>query len=304
MARHQGGAPAKHGDDVDREVTDIGGILAVVVSHNGLTKTRATVAALRAQVGRVCIVDNGSDTPSLEVLSDLEELPDVSVIRLGSNRGIGCALNVGVAEARHGACAWVLTMDQDSTIHPGMIEAYGSALAKHPDAVSLSPRIAGFAARRREDAYVVGSAITSGNLVKVAVFDEVGPYNEDLFIDGVDFEFCLRLRRAGHAIHRVPAAVMSHQLGEGRDEVPRLKGFYAEHPPLRRYYMFRNFMYLTERYTLRFPLFILKLAVAHALLMVLIAFHDPRRLASYRGVLKGLSDYCARRIGPYRGRAL
>ena len=75
-------------------------ILAVVVSFNGGTGIRPTVEALLPQVGEVCIVDNGSDAPSLEVLAELERLPGVSVVRLGQNRGVGYALNVGRARAR------------------------------------------------------------------------------------------------------------------------------------------------------------------------------------------------------------
>jgi rhamnosyltransferase len=286
-----------------RRLAPVGGdVLAVVVSYNGLATTRETVLTLREQVGRVHIVDNGSDGPSLAILTELEDVPGVSVARQGDNRGIGQALNLGVARARELGCEWLLTMDQDSTIHPGMIDAFRAAVREHPEAVSLSPRVAGSRGRREEGVRVVGSAMTSGNLVRVSVYEQVGGYDEAFFIDGVDFEFCLRLRRAGHSIHRVPAAVMTHRLGVDRADLTRLGGFYAEHPPLRRYYMFRNFMYLAERYVRRFPFFILKLATAHAVLMLLIAFHDPRPLASYRGVFRGLVDYLARRDGAFRER--
>src|SRR5438034_8641182 len=64
-------------------------VLAVVVSYNGLHKTRRTVDALRGQVGHVHIVDNGSAAESLNVLDVLEQEPGITVERLGENRGVG-----------------------------------------------------------------------------------------------------------------------------------------------------------------------------------------------------------------------
>ena len=273
-------------------------VLAVVVSFNGLARTRETVEALRPQVGAIFVVDNGSEAPSLDILASLEEIPGVSIVRQGVNRGIGNALNVGVARARERGAAWLLTMDQDSLVEPGFIRAYQEAIADGPSHVSLSPRIEGVHVTPGQGVRVVGSAITSGNLVKVSLFDEVGLYDEPFFIDCVDFDFCLRVRRAGHSIHRVLGAVMRHQLGERREVPGLLRRYYAEHSPLRRYYMARNFMYIAERYGLRFPLFILKLAAAHLLLLVLIGFYDPRPWRSYKASLRGLLHYCARRSGP------
>jgi GT2 family glycosyltransferase len=43
-------------------------VLAIIVSYNGLQKTRQTVDALRKQVGHVHVVDNGSDAESLGVV--------------------------------------------------------------------------------------------------------------------------------------------------------------------------------------------------------------------------------------------
>jgi len=278
-------------------------VLAIVVSYNGLQKTRQAVASLRGQVGQVHVVDNGSGAESLAVLHSLEREEDVTVERLGENRGVGHALNLGVKRARQMGLSWLLTMDQDSVVDVGMIQAYQAAIDRDPRLVSLSPQIAGSGAKTDAVIHRIGSAITSGNLVKLSLFDEVGLYDESFFIDSVDFDFCLRLRRAGHSIHRVSAAVMHHQLGEMREIPGVLRRYYADHSPLRRYYMSRNFMYMTERYLLRFPLFVLKLAAAHVLELVLVGFYDPRPLRSYRAVLRGVRDYIARRSGPYMERA-
>jgi rhamnosyltransferase len=274
-------------------------VLAVVVSCNGLQKTRQTVDALRRQVGHVHIVDNGSDAESLAVLESLERDPGIRVERLGENRGVGYALNRGVQRARQMGCAWLLTMDQDSVVDGSLIEAYRVALEGDPGLVCLAPRIS--TRSRRKDAVggVISYTITSGNLVRVSLFDEIGLYDEGFFVDCIDFDCCLRLRRAGHAVHRVPAALMQHQLGDTVDLPRAVRKYYALHSPVRRYYMYRNFMYLAERYLFEFPGFIVKLGLSQMLLLFLIGFLDPSPLASYRAIGRGMWDYAVRKDGPY-----
>jgi rhamnosyltransferase len=278
-------------------------VLAVVVSYNGLQETRQTVDALQRQVGHVHIVDNGSDAESLEVLKLLEREPETTVERLGENRGIGYALNRGVQRAREMGCTWLLTMDQDSVVDGSFIEAYRAAVEQDPARVCLAPRIT--TSSRRKDAVggEISCAITSGNLVRVSLFDQVGFYDESFFIDCIDFDFCLRLRRAGYAVHRVPAALMEHQLGDAVDLPQAVRKYYARHSPVRRYYMYRNFMYMAERYLFKFPGFIVKLGLSSILLLILIGFMDPSPLASFRAIARGLWDYALRKDGRYMERA-
>jgi rhamnosyltransferase len=274
-------------------------VLAVVVSYNGLGTTTQTVTALLDQVARILIVDNGSDRPSLDALDALEGDDRVSVIRLSENRGIGHALNLGVRRAKELGYAWLLTMDQDSVVDRAMIDAYEAAVARNPERVCLAPAINGGDEASDERDAVVGYAITSGNLVRVSLFDQIGPYDEGFFIDCIDFDFSLRLRRAGHAVHRVPTARMQHRLGDA-DAVPAfLRRYYAQHSAVRRYYMYRNFLYMVERYGTRFPLFIAKLAVAQLIHLLLIGILDPSPLGSYRAAARGVRDYVARKAGPF-----
>ena len=278
-------------------------VLAVVVSYNGLQKTRQTVETLRRQVGHIHIVDNGSDAKSLGVLESLEGEPNITVERLGENRGVGYALNRGVERAREMGCTWLLTMDQDSVVDGSMIEAYRAALAQDPGMVCLTPRISARSRKKDAAGSVISYAITSGNLVRVSVFEQIGLYDEGLFVDCIDFDFCLRLRRAGYSIYRVPAAMMEHQLGDSVDLPKGVQKYYARHSPVRRYYMYRNFMYMAERYFFTFPGFIFKLGLSSVLLLLFIGVLDASPFASYRAVARGLWDYAARKDGPYVERA-
>jgi len=274
-------------------------VLAVVVSYNGLQKIRQTVQALRQQVQHTHIVDNGSDAESLGVLENLERQRGMTVERLGENRGVGHALNRGVRRAREMGCTWLLTMDQDSVVDGLLMKTYRAALERDPAMVCLTPRIVGRSRKKDGVGGKISYAITSGNLVRVSVFDQIGLYDEGFFVDCIDFDFCLRLRRAGYAVHRVPAALMEHQLGDEVDLPRAVEKYYARHTPIRRYYMYRNFLYLMERYLFDFPGFIFKLGLSSMLLLVFAGFLDARPLASYRAVARGIWDYVTRKNGPY-----
>lgn len=279
-------------------------VMAVVVSFNGRESTKLTVQALLPQVRHVFVVDNGSDAESLAILDSLERECAVSVRRLGTNSGIGHALNLGIARAKEIECAWLLTMDQDSVADAGMVGAYLSEIVRNPAAVSLSPRMPEAAAADKAASVEIRSAITSGNLVNVGVFDKIGAYDEGFFIDCIDFDFSLRLRSAGYKLLRIENAGMRHQLGEVTDLPGYVTKFYAQHSALRRYYMTRNYLYLAERHLFRFPVFIAKLGILRAVLLVLIAFFDRAPMSSYRAIAKGVRDYVMRRRGPYRGASL
>lgn len=274
-------------------------VLALVVSYEGGLELSVTVQALLPQVGHVFIVDNGSGPATGVVLDKVAALPNVSIERLDTNRGIGAALNVGIEFARVAGFRWLLTMDQDSIASNSLMANFSAAHDSLGNKVALTPGIVnhGVDVKFGKGVEPVSYAITSGNLVPLSAFDEIGLYDEGMFIDCIDFDFSLRLRRGGFRICRVPSAVLYHRLGEAAEIPSWARRFYSRHSPARRYYMYRNYCYLAERYLLSFPGFIVKLGIAQILLTALIALFDPNPSSSYRAVAMGVRDYFLRRTG-------
>ena len=84
--------------------------------------------------------------------------------------------------------------------------------------------------------------ITSGSFIPMSVLDDVGLMREELFIDFVDIEWCLRARAKGYEIVSFPQVEIAHHLGDS--SVSFMGTHYPIHSPLRMYYYFRNAMYL------------------------------------------------------------
>jgi rhamnosyltransferase len=275
-------------------------ILAIVVSFNGQAKTLETVEQLRRFVGHVLVVDNGSDLTSVTLLGKYDGSAAVSVMFLPENRGIGYGLNMGVDKARQCGYRWLLTMDQDSYVDDGMIEKYKDYVLRHADSLCLTPTLILNGDTNVHSNEDVGYAITSGNLVRIDVFDRVGLYDEQLFIDGVDFDFSLRVRKAGLKICRVVDGMMRHELGQSHGRGGILKRFHTFHSPVRRYYMYRNLLVLVERYGRLFPSFICRLIASHLIYLVTILFFGKDRLQSYIYIGRGIADYFNGRDGALR----
>lgn len=274
-------------------------VIAIIVSFNGGEKTLKTIDALLPQVDHIHVVDNGSDSFSLDLLDGIED-ERISIRKLGENRGIGGALNAGLLKARQLDCSWVLTMDQDSIAAPDMVGCLIKTIVKNDDVLCLSPNL--IVHGDDKSPLKIGSvpyAITSGNMVNTEIYNRIGNYNEDYFIDCVDFDFSLRVRKAGFKIFKDPNAFLCHELGE-KNYLPKLfKRYYTLHSPLRRYYMFRNFLYLTKKYLFSDFKFIFKLFLSHLILFALLIFYDPKPAASVRMIFQGIWDYFEGKVGAF-----
>jgi rhamnosyltransferase len=271
-----------------------GGVTAVIISFNGADHTGECADSLARQVDRVVIVDNGSDEPSRAQLRTSAEGKNWELIWLENNLGIAAALNVGLKAAlRHGS-RWMLTMDQDSIAAPDMLAAFSETIATAPTAVCVSAAVPSI--NPSTTGQTLRYAITSGNMVQTSVAAEVGGYCEELFIDGVDFDFSLRLNDAGHAIYCSLGAKLNHRLGDKISKIP----FHTFHSPLRRYYIFRNYWVLMSRHSRNHPAFAARLTISHILQLVTIVGFGEQRLRSLRLIARGCLDAMRGRLGPYR----
>jgi rhamnosyltransferase len=236
-------------------------VCAVVVTYNPHPTFIDNIAALGAQAGHIVVVDNGSSGETEQQLRELEARQDCTVIRNHQNLGIAAALNLGVNHAIGVGFDWVATFDQDSRISDGfisrMLETYQQA--EHPEKVALiAPtyvdRESGVhqPLMRASDGEILVT-MTSGNMLPSSAILEVGAFDESLYMDYVDIEFCLRARQKGMLIIQSPA-VLFHS--PGRLTHHRFFGFgfgTTNHSAERRYYITRNRIRLLVPYAADWP---------------------------------------------------
>lgn len=251
-----------------------GHVDSVVVTYEpDLDRLAACLMSLQGQVERIVIVDNGSgpDNDPAAVAGGAE------LVRLGANLGIGAALNTGVARLldKTPPADWILTLDQDSVLQDGavgkVLDAYDQLPPSWRERCALlamrhrplePPRGLWRRAERRLDLGTVGAfrvrrlAITSGNLVRTDAARVVG-YDEDLFVDQVDFAYCAALGRRGYAVAELPAVLFEHRIGRA---TATPDGSHRSYEPGQRiYYVARNSTKLLRRRDLPLAVFVAQL---------------------------------------------
>lgn len=239
-------------------------VCAVIVTFFPRENVINNIAALREQVENLVIVDNGTCGRPLTLLRAASQDFNCVLLENGSNRGVAAALNVGVRWALLHTYQWVALFDQDSTASDCMVDAMiRKYQASHsPDRVAVvTPKHieANSGAWNRPSLFTELdsplTAITSGSLIPSRIFELCGEFEEDLFIDYVDHEYCLRVRSLGYTIALCEDAVLYHPVGA--PAIRRVLGIRTvrtlNHRAERRYYIARNQVTMLRRYWRRYP---------------------------------------------------
>jgi GT2 family glycosyltransferase len=281
-------------------------LVAVVLSYNGRDDTLAALESLRGI--QTVVVDNGSTDGSADAVA--EQFPDVELVRAGVNLGFAGGNNVGVRRALDRGADWVLLVNNDALVEPGLVDALATAAAARPDAGVLACKVlfaesdrlwyagAGFDSilgRSRHAGFGdpdapgelgdTGRATGAAMAVSRAAIDAAGLLDEELFLYAEDVEWSLRIREAGFAVVYVPEARVRHRVSSAAG---------GAGSPTTNYYETRNMLAVVERYR---PLPRGLTGVRRGLVVaprVLLAAHRP---ASAWAALRGWRDYRRGRMG-------
>jgi rhamnosyltransferase len=269
-------------------------ITAIATAYHPDERLLAVVEAARASCAEVLVVDN---TPGgAELLRG--ELPDgVRVLRPSGNLGLAGALNLGMREMAPGTDA-VLLLDQDSVLSGELVGRLAEHLAD-PSVGAAAP--APWDAARgsyidprtnlRPEVADRDAVITSGMLVRRSLLEELGGFREDFFVDCVDQDFCLRLRRTGMRIVQDKNVRLPHSLGEVREHrflVGHVR--VTHHPTWRLYWVIRNGVLLVRENLRRAPVWCLTSVLIMGRWVLLTALYEQPRGARLKAMWRGLAD--------------
>jgi rhamnosyltransferase len=279
---------------------------AVISAYHPPAALVGRVEGLLRQFSTVVVVDDGSDDDGAVVRQCREK--GAITVALPSNQGIAAALNRGVAEVRAVAPAieHVVTFDQDSSPASGYLEGLAAAsreAARDEVPVGcLSPgRINGSSipSSRPAGSYAeIVEPIQSGALVPLRILEEIGGFDESLFIDGVDADTYWRLRKAGYVAIAACAVGLDHQLGS-RSQA-RLFGLplvWRKQPlmimqsaPFRYYYLARNRYALIRRHGRSFAAPMARGLVLDLRHLIVVLVLGSERSTRMRFTVRGLID--------------
>ena len=266
------------------------------------------VTRLLEQVDHVVAVDDSPAPATPGPVHEALRALGVEVVVLGENRGIAHALNVGVATARTAdPAAWIMTLDQDSTLAPGFVSgsvaAFDAALAAGVPVGAVCPEKLGDVPTpdegERDGFSLAYDPIQSGMILPPGTLADCGPFREDYFIDEVDSEYTLRMRSHGLRVVRAPGVRLEHEMGEPRPmrflgRQLTFQGKPAHVPyeaPFRVYYIARNMLTLSREYRRAFPDWLSRRWKAEVLHGTARALWGPHRFKIVLATLCGARDH-------------
>lgn len=277
----------------------------MVTYHPGAAMVENLKGMLSGVQGLV-VVDNGSSADELDALRIASRDFGFHLIENGDNLGIAQALNQGVRWAISRDFPWVLLLDQDSRMHDGFVEAMVRTWHSHPQRdkiATVHPLYlrSGFGYIRVAPRAPDGSllwCLSSGSLMPSWIFEKIGGFATDFFIDWVDIEYCFRIRAAGYLLAEASEAILLHALGD-----PASASFLgmrfcpSHHSASRRYYMSRNRIVVFRKYLSALPLFTLQLMYEALRDTAKCFLGEKDRPRKFRNLLLGTWDGLVGRMG-------
>ena len=212
----------------------------------------AGIKRIYDQVDEIVIVDNGSNNYKI-LRESTEGFDKCHWISNNTNLGIAKGLNQVFKYARSRNIPWVLTLDDDSLCDRDMVQAL-YRFANKKMAGIICPGAVDNDCENREKPltkpYYVEDCITAGSLTSVKAWEDIGGFDEKMFIDFVDIEFCTRLREAGYKIIRNPNTQIHQRFGDESKTTVFLgmKIQLYEYSSLRIYYSVRNQIYFMRKH--------------------------------------------------------
>lgn len=242
------------------------------------------------------IVDNGSDN-IFEIHEILQKYPKIILLCNEKNLGIATALNQICEKASQKGYKYSLLLDQDSECPDNMIPEYLKELQRHGNYLGILCPIVHdknthelYSCKGNSDinSYEIAKCITSGSLVSIDAWNAVNGFDETMFIDGVDFDFCIRIRKKGFKIFEVKSVNLSHKIGNALIyKIGSIKIYIFGHSSFRKYYIARNIIFLNRKigglYNLKSFFQILKQ-------LSLIFLFENEKLEKFKAICRGVYD--------------
>lgn len=191
---------------------------SVVVLYNPKIKEIENIKSYIDKVEYAVIVDNSDIDNSETILSTIGRPNNVYYYTEKKNLGLCKGLNLGVNKLKEIGCDWAVLFDADSTIGSDIFKIYKKAIDDHKNekiAVFAPVHIFDRSNNRSYKGYKeVSWSMTSGWLVNIEIFEKQSGFFEELFVDGLDMDYCFKSHENGYKVVECGEAIINHNPAE------------------------------------------------------------------------------------------
>jgi len=286
-------------------------IAATIILYNPENNIYDNINSYANEVGKLIVVDN-STMHNKDLIKKLQSsFKNIEYINNNSNLGIATALNIGCEKAIELGYDWILTMDQDSRFlnfskyiqclenipYPNSTAIIAANTLWHADQhLPVNPTYT------YEEKFLV---ITSANFLNLTLFNKIGQFDDKLFIDMVDHDYCIRANIHKYKILYFKDILVEHSLGSLFQRKNIFTGKIRnkiEHSPQRAYYITRNTFHLWKNYSKLFPkefnlLKTINIIFIHEVTKIII--YEDQKIKKLYAKLLGLYHFMRGNFGKY-----
>ena len=265
-------------------------VLASIIIYNPNEELLIrNINAIKPQVDRLVLFNNSCSNMEL-----LEGFLDEKTIILndGNNLGISKPLNQIFQYANINGFEWVITLDQDSIVSEGIVSKYKEWTSLDRIGIltcNIFDRNTKIVDSYEEKYQTIRECITSGSFCSVDAYNNTDGFDEKLFIDGVDFDYCYSLTKYGYYIYKLNFNGLSHEIGKAKCiKIFGKKIIVFNESITRNYTIARNYFYIARKYPCYFSIYRAYLHEFKVWLYILL-FEDSKIL-KIKNRIKGISD--------------
>lgn len=284
-------------------------IAALVILYNYDERCIQNIKSYIDSVDVVFAFDN-SIKKDINNERKLKSMNNLCFINGHGNQGLSQAINIVAKIAIKRGYKWLITFDQDSFAHSDMIKQMKEFVNTSHEIEKIgiiSPTITNALVKFEKVKNSISYndwVFQSGAMHNLDAYKRVGGYDEKLFIDQVDYEFCVRLTHNKYKIVKLNHAVLVHNTLDDKTKLIYRNGrklFINKYTPMRYYYITRNNLYCAKKYKSINKQYYAQLRTNLVLLIRTLPYEE-KKILRLRAILYGCLDYKVGKMGKTKRR--
>lgn len=280
-------------------------IAACVILYHPKIEDLQNISTYLSKIEKLYVYDN---TENKTIKSFFQDNDKIIYYTDFENKGLSIRLNQACNQAISDGFDFLMTMDQDSSFNQENLEQYFNDIKSYHNTETVG--IFGLENSAKNIkvkpttiiTQEVQALITSASVVNLRNFNKIGGFDENFFIDCVDFDYCFATLKNGFKCINFKNNYFKHSVGT-KVKKSSFKTLYLIkkekylHSPIRIYYMTRNMLYLEKKYSLIFPESITNIRKAYNTIINTNINYSSNIFTLFKYKFKAIHDFKKNKMG-------